>query len=71
MTHDSFDISQDVLAEFTAETGIAVEVFKSGDGGEMLNKAILAKSNPLADVIFGIDNTFLSRALDEDCTVGL
>lgn len=66
MTHDSFDISQEVLAEFTAETGIAVEVFKSGDGGEMLNKAILAKNNPLADVIFGIDNTFLSRALVED-----
>ncbi|MEZ4519554.1 MAG: thiamine ABC transporter substrate-binding protein [Chloroflexota bacterium] len=66
MTHDSFDISQEVLDEFTAETGITVEVFKSGDGGEMLNKAILAKSNPLADVIYGIDNTFLSRALDED-----
>jgi thiamine transport system substrate-binding protein len=66
MTHDSFDISQDVLAEFTADTGITVEVFKSGDGGEMLNKAILAKSNPLADVIFGIDNTFLSRALEQD-----
>jgi thiamine transport system substrate-binding protein len=66
MTHDSFDISQDVLVEFTADTGITVEVFKSGDGGEMLNKAILAKSNPLADVIFGIDNTFLSRALEQD-----
>lgn len=66
ITHDSFDISEEVLNEFTAETGIIVEVFKSGDGGEMLNKAILAQSNPLADVIFGIDNTFLSRALDED-----
>lgn len=66
MTHDSFDISQDVLAAFTADTGINVEVFKAGDGGEMLNKAILSKNNPLADVIFGIDNTFLGRALDQD-----
>lgn len=66
MTHDSFDISEEVLMEFTAETGITVEVFKSGDGGEMLNKAILAQSNPLADVIFGIDNTFLGRALEQD-----
>lgn len=69
MTHDSFDISTEVLDGFTAETGITVEVFKSGDGGEMLNKAILARSNPLADVIFGIDNTFLSRALAQDVLV--
>lgn len=69
MTHDSFDISQEVLAEFTAETGIGVEVFKSGDGGEMLNKAILAGDNPLADVIYGIDNTFLSRALENDILI--
>ena len=32
----------------------------------MLNKAILTKSSPLADVLFGVDNTFLSRALDND-----
>ena len=32
----------------------------------MLNKAILAKDAPLADVMFGVDNTFLSRALEAD-----
>jgi thiamine transport system substrate-binding protein len=29
----------------------------------MLNKAILSKDAPLADVLFGVDNTFMSRAL--------
>jgi len=32
--------------------------------GEALNKAILSKNNPLADIFYGVDNTFLSRALD-------
>lgn len=69
MTHDSFEISEDVLNQFTTETGIAVQVLKSGDGGAALNQAILAKDNPLADVFYGVDNTFLSRALDNDIFV--
>lgn len=66
MTHDSFEISEETLAAFTKESGIEVELFKAGDGGEVLNKAILAKEDPLADVLFGVDNTFLSRALEND-----
>lgn len=66
MTHDSFDMSADLLAEFEGESGFSVEVFKAGDGGEVLNKAILSKDAPLADVFFGVDNTFLSRALQND-----
>ncbi|MCO6450922.1 MAG: thiamine ABC transporter substrate-binding protein [Caldilineales bacterium] len=64
VTHDSFDISADVLDAFTAESGIEVQVLKSGDAGEMLNTLILSKENPLGDVVYGVDNTFLSRALD-------
>jgi thiamine transport system substrate-binding protein len=45
-----------------------VTFLKSGDTGEVLNKAILSKDNPLADVLYGVDNTFLSRALDNDLT---
>ncbi len=66
MTHDSFDISAGLLTTFEAETGIHVEVFKAGDGGEALNKAILSRDAPLADVFYGVDNTFLQRALDND-----
>ncbi len=64
MTHDSFAVSDAVLAAFTAQTGLEVKVLKSGDAGAMLNQAILAKDNPLADVMYGVDDTFLSRALD-------
>lgn len=65
MTHDSFAISEEALSIFEKENGVKVQFLKSGDTGTALNKAILAKDNPLADVFYGVDNTFLSRALDE------
>ncbi|MFI5053691.1 MAG: thiamine ABC transporter substrate binding subunit [Acidimicrobiia bacterium] len=64
MTHDSFAVSKSVLASFTKQTGITVKILQSGDAGAALNQAILTKSHPLGDVFFGVDNTFLSRALD-------
>jgi thiamine transport system substrate-binding protein len=66
LTHDSFDVGEEILAEFTAETGWRVEVLAGGDAGQVLNQAILAAGNPVADVLFGVDNTFLSRALDAE-----
>jgi thiamine transport system substrate-binding protein len=69
VTHDSFNISDGVLEEFTGQTGVKVKVLPAGDAGATLNQAILTKDDPLGDVIFGVDNTFLSRATDEDILV--
>lgn len=69
LTHDSFSVGDDVLAAFTEETGIEVELIQGGDAGTVVNQAILAKGNPQADVLFGVDSTFLTRALDEDLFV--
>jgi thiamine transport system substrate-binding protein len=66
LTHDSFAISDDVLAAFEEESGVPIEVRRAGDGGSLVNQAILTKDNPLGDVLFGVDNTFLSRALEQD-----
>jgi thiamine transport system substrate-binding protein len=66
MTHDSFAVSEDVVTAFEEANNVTIVFLPSGDAGTMLNKAILAKDAPLADVLFGVDNTFLSRALDED-----
>ena len=64
MTHDSFDASEEVIAQFEAETGGTVRFLKSGDTGAALNQAILSKDAPLADVFYGVDNTFFSRAIE-------
>jgi thiamine transport system substrate-binding protein len=66
VTHDSFNVSEEVLAAFEQETGIRVEILRSGDTGSMVNQSILSRNNPLGDVLFGIDNTFLSRGLNND-----
>jgi thiamine transport system substrate-binding protein len=66
MTHDSFNVSADVVAEFEQANQVNVRFLRSGDAGSVLNRAILARGNPLADVLFGVDNTFLSRAIEAD-----
>ena len=58
-----------MLDAFTEETGIEVELIQGGDAGQVVNQAILTNGNPQADVLFGIDSTFLSRALDADLFV--
>jgi thiamine transport system substrate-binding protein len=64
LTHSSFAVSKDVMAEFTAQSGYKVKLVQPGDAGVMVNAAILRKDNPVADALFGVDNTFLTRALD-------
>ena len=66
MTHDSFAISEAVLAEFEAEHNAEIVLLPSGDAGAVLNQAILTEDNPLADLLYGVDNTFLGRALEAD-----
>jgi thiamine transport system substrate-binding protein len=64
MTHDSFDISEETLAAFEEQHNVEVEILQAGDAGTVLNQAILSADNPLADVLYGVDNTLLSRALE-------
>jgi thiamine transport system substrate-binding protein len=64
VSHDSFAASKAVLKEFTRETGYKVRVQAGGDAGAAVNQAILSKGHPQGDVFFGVDNTLLSRALD-------
>ncbi len=66
MVYDSFSVSEDVIARFEAENNATVQFLKAGDAGKMLNQAILSRDNPQADVLYGLDNTFLSRALNAD-----
>ncbi|MEL7206970.1 MAG: thiamine ABC transporter substrate-binding protein [Actinomycetota bacterium] len=69
VTHDSFVLSDGTLAAFTEETGIEVELIAGGDAGEVVARAIVSAGTPEADVLFGIDNTFLQRGLDADLFV--
>ena len=66
VTHDSFAISKEVKTAFEEESGLTLRVLQGGDANEMLNRALLTAGDPQGDVIFGIDDSVLSRALDGD-----
>lgn len=65
MTHDSFAVSEEIVKIFEEQYDVTVVFLKSGDTGAALNRAILTRNNPEADVFYGVDNTFLSRAVQE------
>lgn len=62
VTHDSFAMSKKVLRAFTEQSGLSVKIVQNGDTGQVVNSAILSAGVPQGDVLFGVDNTFLSRA---------
>ena len=64
VTHDSFVVDEQMLADFEASSGLQVTVLAQGDAGAMVNQLLLTAGNPLGDAVFGIDNTFASKALD-------
>ena len=58
VAHDSFAISDESIAEFEATSGFVLEIVRAGDAGSLTNRLVLTKDSPIADVVFGIDNTF-------------
>lgn len=65
-THDSFALSDGTLERFTAATGVSVRVLKADDAGAMVSQAVITSGRPTADVMFGVDNTFMCKALAAD-----
>lgn len=69
MTHDSFSVSEELVKKFETENNTTLIFIQGGDTGSALNRLILTSvgsPTPEADVFYGLDNTFLSRALDQD-----
>lgn len=64
VAYDSFTPPDDAFATFTEDTGIDVEILRAGDAGTMVSKAVLTSGNPEGDVMWGVDNTLLQRAVD-------
>ena len=63
ITHASFELPKELLADFEAKAGVKLSIVKAGDAGEMLNKLILTRAQPIGDVVFGLDNTIAAKAM--------
>lgn len=64
LTHSSFDLPKPLLAQFETTAQIKLQLIKAGDAGEMVNKLILTKAKPIADVVYGIDNSLAAKAIE-------
>ena len=64
ITHDSFAVSEELIADLKAKTGITLEIVTSGDAGQVVASAILSAGAPTGDVLFGIDNSMIAKAID-------
>lgn len=64
VTHDSFALPDELIADFEKESGFNLKINASGDAGVVTNKLVQTKGNPTGDVAFGVDNTFASKAID-------
>ncbi|MFC4425965.1 thiamine ABC transporter substrate-binding protein [Deinococcus navajonensis] len=62
ITHDSFSVDKKLIAQFEAANKTRVRFVKGGDAGELLSRLILTRRAPLADVVYGLDNSLLARA---------
>lgn len=65
LTHDSFALPRELVEAFTERTGISVTFLKGGDAGEVVNRAVLTKARPIADLLFGVDESLLDRVRSE------
>ncbi|BCS97253.1 thiamine ABC transporter substrate-binding protein [Desulfoluna limicola] len=65
-TYDSFasewGLAPKVIPAFEEMSGIKVELISVGSSGQVLQRAMLEKENPKADVVIGIDNNLLAKA---------
>ena len=64
LTYEAFALSDKVLQQFETDNNVNVKFIKESDAGPALARAILTKNSPEADVLFGVDNTLMGRALD-------
>ena len=62
LVHNSFSLPKPLLAQFELDAGVKLSVIKGGDAGEVLNKLVLTRANPIADAVFGLDNALAAKA---------
>ena len=60
--HKSFSLPKDAFAAFERANDAKVSVIKAGSGNELVNKLVLSRAQPIADAVYGLDNTTVLKA---------
>ena len=66
-TYDAFPgVLEESIRERFNEKGVELQLERFQDTGALFTQTLLEKDDPKADVIIGLDNTYLARAFDEE-----
>lgn len=66
MTHDSFNVDEELVAAFEEDSGYTLTTTSPGDAGAVLNQLILQQDDPTVDGVYGIDNYSAPTLLEHD-----
>jgi thiamine transport system substrate-binding protein len=61
-----YGLGTKVIPKFEKECNCKVKMVSKGDAGQVLTTLVLEKNNPKADVVIGIDNSMLSKAIESN-----
>ncbi len=64
LTYDIVAFSEEMLEEFTNQSGYDIEMIRTDDAGGILEQMLQTQQAPQADIAVGLDNTYLATALD-------
>lgn len=64
LTYDIAAFSDEMLAEFTNQTGYEIEMIRTDDSGGILEQLLQTQQAQQADLAIGLDNTYLQTALN-------
>ena len=64
LTYDIAAFSDEMLAEFTNQSGYEVEMIRTDDSGGILEQLLQTQQAQQADLAIGLDNTYLQTALN-------
>jgi len=59
----SWGLAEATMYKFEEANNCKITLIAAGDSGQVLNRVILEKDNPQADIVVGIDNNYLAKAL--------
>ncbi len=62
----SYGLGPSVIPQFEEKYGVNVTVVTPGDVGTVLGRMNMEKEDPIADIVIGVDNSMLFKAVDMD-----
>lgn len=66
ITYNSFNLPKKLIQQFEKNNNTTIKIIKAGDNNTLINRLILTKDHPIADVVYGINNNNIYKIIDNN-----